>query len=109
MKKLSSSALVGAAVAAALLSANAQAAATAVRGVVAGSYFTPPTATAVGSSSASYYSGAKVCFDLNNNGACDSNEPSAISSSTGAFALTSATAAPLVARSRRPPRTLAIR
>ena len=88
--------LVGAAVTAALLAANTQAA-TSVRGVVAGSYFTPPTATVVGSSAPSYYAGAKVCFDLNNSGTCDSNEPSTTSNSTGAFALTSATAAPLVA------------
>jgi len=99
MKKLSSSSLIGAAVTTALLAANAQSAsaATVVRGVVAGSYFTAPTATAVGTSSTSYYGGAKVCFDLNANGVCDSNEPNATTSSTGAFALTSPTAAPLVA------------
>ena len=105
MKKLSSApapsrnSLVGLAVTAALLAANAQSASatTVVRGVVAGSYFTAPTATAVGSSSTSYYSGAKVCFDLNGNGVCDQNEPNATTNSAGAFALSSLTAAALVA------------
>src|SRR5882757_6275421 len=106
MKKLSlsspapsRSSLVGLAVTTALLAPNAQSASatTAVRGVVAGSYFTAPTATTVGSSSTSYYSGAKVCFDLNGNGVCDQNEPNATTNSMGAFALSSLTAAPLVA------------
>ncbi len=35
-----------------------------------------------------YISGAKICIDLNGNGACDSNEPSATTSSKGSFTLT---------------------
>src|SRR5689334_15357766 len=88
--------LIGAAVAAALLAAHAPShAATpiAVRGVVSGSYFTAPTAGAVGSSAASVYAGAKVCFDWNNNGVCDAGEPSATTGSNGSFALTSSKAA----------------
>ncbi|MEA3149619.1 MAG: hypothetical protein QOD56_558 [Gammaproteobacteria bacterium] len=74
-----------------------------VNGVVAGSYFTAPVntdnpATSIASSTvASVYQGAKVCFDLNNNGVCDAGEPSTISKSDGSFLLSSATAAPLVA------------
>jgi hypothetical protein len=67
-----------------------------LKGVVAGSYFTAPTASAVGSSSASYYAGAKVCVDLNSNGTCDPGEPSAVTRKDGAFHLIAATAAGLV-------------
>lgn len=71
---------------------------TVVEGVVAGSLFTPPTATAVGSSAASVYAGAKVCFDLNRNGACDRDEPSAVTGHNGKFELTSRKATgPLIA------------
>ncbi|HEY4370153.1 MAG TPA: alkaline phosphatase family protein [Steroidobacteraceae bacterium] len=95
------SSLVSIAVAAALMSAfsSSQAATAPViaRGVVAGSYFTATTTTVPASSAASYYSGAKVCFDLNNNGVCDTGEPSAVTGATGAYQLMSAQSAALVA------------
>jgi len=75
-----------------------------VEGVVGGAYFTPPVfsdsaaASSTSSSAPSVYAGATVCFDLNNNGACDSGEPSTTTSSTGSFKLSSATLAPLVAQ-----------
>ena len=69
--------LISVAVAAALLSATAHAAPIQVRGVVAGTLFTPPVnASSPANSTAgvtvpSVYAGAKVCFDLNDNGVCD--------------------------------------
>ncbi len=97
--------LLSVAIATALFSAAApsQAAPVSVKGTVAGSYFTPPVnsdnpaLSTASSTAASLYAGAKVCFDLNNNGACDSNEPNTISKSDGSFTLTSATAANLIA------------
>jgi len=74
-----------------------------VEGVVGGAQFTPPVfadtaaASAASSTAATVYAGAKVCFDLNGNGACDLNEPSTITSSTGSFKLSSSTLASLVA------------
>jgi len=74
-----------------------------VEGVVGGAQFTPPVfadtaaASAASSTAATIYAGAKVCFDLNGNGACDLNEPSTITSSTGSFKLSSSTLASLVA------------
>jgi hypothetical protein len=87
----------------ALCSASAFASNSIVQGVVGGANFTPPvfadTAAASSPSStvASVYAGAKVCFDLNGNGACDANEPYTTTSATGSFKLSSATLAPLVA------------
>lgn len=75
-----------------------------VEGVVGGAYFTPPVfsdsaaASSASSTAASVYAGATVCFDLNNNGACDSGEPSTTTSSTGSFKLSSSTLAPLLAQ-----------
>jgi hypothetical protein len=99
--------LIAIAVASALtLASTASLAATApvaVKGVVAGSFFNPPVisdnpATATASSTvASVYTGAKVCFDVNNNGICDAGEPTTTSKADGSFLLISATAAPLVA------------
>ena len=95
--------LVSVAVATALFSTVAHAAPVSVRGVVGGTLFTPPVnATNPANSTAgvtvpSVYVGAKVCFDLNNNGICDAGEPSTTTSSTGSFALTSATAANVIA------------
>jgi hypothetical protein len=96
--------LLSAAIAAALLGAAAsQAAPVTVRGTVAGSLFTPPVnasnpANSTASTTvASTYAGAKVCFDLNNNGACDANEPNTLTSATGSFQLTSATNANVIA------------
>jgi hypothetical protein len=74
-----------------------------VKGVVAGSYFTPPVnsdnpaLSTASTTAASVYAGAKVCFDLNNNGACDATEPSTMSKSDGTFLLTSRTAGNLIA------------
>ncbi len=87
----------------ALCSASAFASNSIVQGVVGGAYFTPPVfadtaaASSPASTVASVYAGAKVCFDLNGNGACDANEPYTTTSATGSFKLSSATLAPLVA------------
>jgi hypothetical protein len=87
----------------ALCSASAFASNSIVQGVVGGAYFTPPVfadtaaASSPASTVASVYAGAKVCFDLNGNGACDPNEPFTTTSSTGSFKLSSSTLAPLVA------------
>ena len=99
--------LISSAVASALLMAYAPSfAATApvtVKGVVAGSYFTPPvnsdtpSASTASSTVASVYQGAKVCFDTNDNGVCDAGEPSAVTKSDGSFLLSSRTAANLIA------------
>jgi hypothetical protein len=95
--------LVSVAVATALFSTVAHAAPVSVRGVVGGTLFTPPVnATNPAGSTAgvtvpSVYVGAKVCFDLNNNGVCDAGEPSTTTSTTGSFALTSATAGNVIA------------
>jgi hypothetical protein len=94
---------VAAAVALALCSASAFASTTIVQGVVGGAYFIPPVfadtaaASSPASTVASVYAGAKVCFDLNGNGACDANEPFTTTTSTGSFKLSSSTPAPLVA------------
>ncbi|MDB5803764.1 MAG: hypothetical protein JWN73_1086 [Betaproteobacteria bacterium] len=95
--------LISAAVAGALLTAAPAFAAVSVKGVVAGSYFTPPVNSdtpgqAVPSSTVpSVYAGAKVCFDLNDNGVCETGEPTAISKADGSFLLSSPTLAALVA------------
>ena len=87
----------------ALCTTDAFAAQSVVRGTVGGAYFTSPvfadTAAASSGSStvASVYSGAKVCFDLNDNGVCDSGEPFTTTGADGSFALTSKSIAPLVA------------
>ena len=91
--------LIGMAVASALFAAHAPgyaAGVVSVKGVVAGSYFTAPTSTAVGTSAASYYGGGKACFDLNGNGVCDAGEPTATVSASGSFVLVSTKAAGLV-------------
>jgi Phosphoesterase family len=97
--------LIAAAVAGALAvcSASAFASPSIVKGVVGGALFTPPViadtaaASAGPSSVASVYQGAKVCFDLNDNGVCDANEPFTMTGSNGSFQLSSKTIAPLVA------------
>ena len=97
--------LVAAAVASALAvcSPSAFASVSIVKGVVGGAYFTPPVfadtaAASAGSSTvASAYQGAKVCFDLNDNGVCDAGEPYTMTAADGSFQLSSKTAAPLVA------------
>lgn len=99
--------VISAAVAGTLLTAYAPSfAATApisVKGMVAGSYFTPPVntgnpATSTASSTvASVYQSAKVCFDANDNGVCDPGETSAITKSDGTFLMSTRTLSPLVA------------
>jgi hypothetical protein len=98
--------LLSIAIATALFSAAAPSHAlglTTVTGVVAGSYFTPPVnsnnpANGVASTTApSVYAGAQVCFDLNNNGICDANEPTTISKSDGTFLLSSLSAGNVIA------------
>src|SRR5215472_9996432 len=72
-----------------------------VRGVVSGAYFTPPvfadTAAASAGSSAvpSVYVGAKVCFDLNDNGVCDAGEPFTTTAADGSYQIATKTLAPL--------------
>src|SRR3984957_12427199 len=97
--------LVAAAVAStlALTSHSAFAAQSLVKGTVGGAYFAAPVfaetpAASSGSSSvASVFQAAKVCFDLNDNGVCDSGEPSTTTAADGSFTLVSKTIAPLVA------------
>jgi hypothetical protein len=101
MKTLSSFPVSAVAVAAALLVASqaghAQAAST-VRGVVAGTYFTPPAGGVAGTTAPSVYQGATVCFDTNNNGVCDAGEPSTTTAADGSFTLATRALAPLVAQ-----------
>lgn len=99
--------LISSAVASALLMAYtpsfAATAPVSVKGVVAGSYFTPPVnsdtpaASTASSTAASVYQGAKICFDTNDNGVCDAGEPSTTTKSDGSFLLSSRTPGPLVA------------
>ncbi|HIE5949126.1 hypothetical protein [Burkholderia cepacia] len=48
---------------------------------------TTPTPTVTGKAIDGYLAGATVCLDLNNNGACDSGEPSAVSDAAGQFSI----------------------
>ncbi len=103
--------LLSLAVAGVLLSGSFGAqAAVVVKGVVAGSYFNPPVVSNIpyqtpavagmstpSSTVASVYQNAKVCFDLNGNGACDASEPYGMTASNGDFEIAGATLAPLVA------------
>ena len=88
----------------ALCSTSAFAAQSLVKGVVGGAYFTAPefadtaAASAPSSTVASVYQGATVCFDLNDNGVCDSGEPTTTTGADGSFMLSSKTLAPLVAQ-----------
>jgi hypothetical protein len=66
-------------------------------GVVAGSYFTPPAGPVASSTTASYYEGAKVCVDRDNDGVCGLGEPAATTNAKGAFVLTGATVGPITA------------
>ena len=77
--------------------AHAQTAST-VRGVVAGTYFTPPAGSVAGTTVSSVYQGATVCFDTNNNGACDAGEPFATTAADGSFTLATRSLAPLIAQ-----------
>ncbi len=103
--------LLSIAIATALFSAApSQAAMVSVRGTVAGSYFTPPNNTGYPAGSTagppstaavtvpSVYAGATVCFDLNNNGICETGEPSTVSKSDGSFTLSSAAPGNIIAQ-----------
>src|SRR5438045_1927936 len=68
-----------------------------VRGVVAGTYFTPPAGSTPSSTSASYYQNAKVCVDANNNDVCDPDEASTFTDNAGTFFLHSLNTGPVVA------------
>src|SRR5262245_37285267 len=68
-----------------------------VEGVVAGSLFTPPAGSLASTTASSYYLGARVCADVNNNGACDPGEASTFTDDSGRFHLESSVTAPLVA------------
>ncbi|KWF17595.1 hypothetical protein [Burkholderia pseudomultivorans] len=48
---------------------------------------TTPTPTVTGKAIDGYLAGATVCLDVNNNGVCDSGEPSAITDATGQFSI----------------------
>ena len=61
-----------------------------VRGVVAGTRFAPPSGTTPSRTSTTYFRHARVCFDANDNGACDPSESSTLSDDTGSFVLTGA-------------------
>ncbi len=61
-----------------------------VRGVVAGTRFVPPSGTTPSRTSTAYFRHARVCFDANDNGACDPSESSTLSDDTGSFVLTGA-------------------
>jgi hypothetical protein len=99
--------IISVAVAGALLSVSAPSFSTtapvSVRGVVAGSYFTPPVnsnnpaASTASSTVASVYQSVKVCFDANDNGVCDAGETSTTTKSDGTFLLSSRSPGPLVA------------
>jgi hypothetical protein len=67
-----------------------------IRGVVAGSYFTPPDGTTPSSTIASHYAGARVCADVNDNSACDVDEASTVTDLDGSFFLHSLYTGPLV-------------
>src|SRR5215469_2779884 len=83
--------------AAASFSSQATIAPATLSGVVAGSYFTPPAGPAASNTTASYYEGAKVCVDLNNDGACGPGETSAATDAKGAFVLKGAAVGPITA------------
>src|SRR5262249_45309591 len=91
------SALVGSALMAAYSPGYAKDSKMNVKGVVAGSLFTPPAGSLASTTASSYYLGARVCADVNNNGACDPGEASTFTDDSGRFHLESSVTAPLVA------------
>jgi len=60
-----------------------------VRGVVAGSYFTPPAGGTPSTTRPSAYDNVKVCADNNDNAVCDRGEANTLTDSTGSFELPS--------------------
>src|SRR6185503_18091073 len=67
-----------------------------VRGVVAGTWFTPPAGTTASSTETSHYANATVCADLNNNAVCDPGEASSLTGVDGSFFLHSLGTGPIV-------------
>jgi Phosphoesterase family len=68
-----------------------------LRGVVSGVFFVPPAGSTPPSTASSYYRGAKVCVDLDDNGVCDAGEPSATTDIAGQFFLRAPASGPLLA------------
>lgn len=60
-----------------------------VRGIVAGSYFTPPAGSTPSTTIASAYANATVCADENENATCDLDEERTSTDVNGAFELSS--------------------
>jgi hypothetical protein len=67
-----------------------------VAGVVASSLLVPGSATDP-TVQGGYYQGAKVCSDLNDNGKCETGEPSATTDASGHFELVTTSSAPVIA------------
>ena len=75
---------------------GSSAASVTLTGSVASAKFTPGSATDP-TVAASYWQGAQVCVDANNNGRCDASENPVTTSSTGAFSLTTSSASAIIA------------
>ena len=67
-----------------------------VAGVVASSLLVPGSTTDP-TVQGGYYQGAKVCSDLNDNGKCETGEPSATTDASGHFTLVTTSSAPVIA------------
>ena len=67
-----------------------------VAGVVASSLLVPGSTTDP-TVQGGYYQGAKVCSDLNDNGKCETGEPSATTDASGHFQLVTTSSAPVIA------------
>ena len=81
---------------------------TTVRGVVAGTHFTPPSGAMPSKTVTTYFRGARVCMDVNDNGACEPGEATAIADDRGAFLLTGAGLHPIVAEIPSPAASSAV-
>jgi hypothetical protein len=102
MRLLSSARALGGAVAAASLflyvpASRPGAPVITVRGVVAGTRFTPPSGRTASVTSTTYFPHAQVCMDANDNGACERDEDATTTDDRGAFVLTARGVHPLVA------------
>jgi hypothetical protein len=80
---------------AAYASGQVKAAQATLSGIVAGSDFSPPYGPIASKTIASYYSAAKVCVDLNNDGACGPGEMSSLTNAKGAFVFDRAMVGPI--------------
>src|SRR5438874_6613261 len=61
---------------------------TTVRGVVAGARFIPPSDSVLSTAAPTTFADARVCLDVNDNGACEQGETATIADEHGAFVLT---------------------